>query len=149
MDMELLRAELSRDEGIEREPYTDTQGHLTVGIGYNLDVYKVPEGITFPLSDSEIDTLFNISINNTIQQMNTYLSWWKDLDEVRQRVIANMAFNLGVYKLSKFVNTIAFIKNGDYAAAADAMRASDWYNQVGKRAVRLCEAMRTGVMPND
>jgi lysozyme len=147
MDRTLLRAELSRDEGVRREPYRDTQGHLTVGIGYNLDVYSLPSGVSFPLSDDEIDILFNKTLTSTIQQLNAFIPWWKSLDEVRQRVIANMAFNLGVVKLTLFKRTLAAIKDGDYATAADEMQQSDWFDQVGDRAVRLCQAMRTGVMP--
>lgn len=147
MNSPLLRKELERDEGVIRKVYTDSQGHLTCGIGFNLDVHPLPPGITFPLSDEEIDTLFNITINDVEKGLDTYLSWWRDLDEVRQRVLMNMTFNLGIHGLLAFKNTLAAIKDGEYALAADNMKKSLWYSQVGQRAIRLCEAIRTGVMP--
>ncbi len=69
------------------------------------------------------------------------------MDEVRQRVIANMCFNLGIGTLLTFKNTLAAMQRGSYSVAAAGMKASKWYGQVGARAQRLCTAMETGVMP--
>ena len=33
MNMELLKEELLRDEGLELKPYTDTVGKTTIGVG--------------------------------------------------------------------------------------------------------------------
>ena len=43
-----------------------------------------------------------------------------------------------------FKNTLGMIERGDYAAAADGMLKSLWAKQVGKRAQRLAQTMRTG-----
>ena len=75
------------------------------------------------------------------------LPWWRKLDEVRQRVLANMCFNLGIDKLLGFQNALAAMAKGVYTTAAAEMQDSLWYGQVGQRAVRLCSAMETGVMP--
>ncbi|KVC46285.1 hypothetical protein WI72_32110 [Burkholderia ubonensis] len=83
----------------------------------------------------------------TFAGLDLHLSWWRQLDEVRQRVIANMAFNMGVATLLAFKNTLAAVQRGAYDIAAAGMKASRWYSQVGQRAVRLRSAMETGVMP--
>jgi lysozyme len=70
--------------------------------------------------------------------------WLVNLDSVRRDVILNMAFNMGVKRLSAFVNTLAALKARDYAACADGMGASRWAKQTGDRAVRLIAQMRTG-----
>jgi lysozyme len=69
------------------------------------------------------------------------------IDEVRQRVLANMCFNMGITRLLKFRNMLGAIQLKNWDRAADEMVNSPWYTQVGARAVRLVQAMRTGVMP--
>jgi lysozyme len=72
------------------------------------------------------------------------LPWWRNLSPVRQRVLVNMAFNLGMVGLLTFKNTLGAMQNGSYAAAAAGMLSSKWATQVGVRAERLADMMRTG-----
>ena len=72
------------------------------------------------------------------------MKWWKELDDVRQRVLANMAFNLGLPRLSKFVNFLTAVQASDWEKAADEMMDSKWANQVGERAIRLRQKMLEG-----
>jgi lysozyme len=51
-DQAKLDAELSRDEGRQHSPYRDTEGHMTIGIGHNLDVAPLPAGTHYPISDA-------------------------------------------------------------------------------------------------
>src|SRR6476659_583197 len=85
-DRELLAAELRRDEGVRRKPYVDTTGHLTVGVGRNLDAIG--------LDDAEIALLLEHDIARAEADLDLRWPWWRDLDPVRQRVMCNMAFNL-------------------------------------------------------
>ena len=83
-------------------------------------------------------------------ELASRLPWMARLDPARRRVLQNMAFNLGVGEpggrkgLLGFRNTLGMIERGEYAAAADAMLKSLWARQVGQRAVRLSNTMRTG-----
>ena len=63
---------------------------------------------------------------------------------IRQRVIIDMAFNMGVPRLNKFVKMWKAIDEQDFAEAKVQMLDSRWANQVGNRAVRLSNAMETG-----
>jgi lysozyme len=67
-----------------------------------------------------------------------------DLDAVRQRVLVDMGFNLGLPILLKFQNMWAAIEDEDWIDAAEQMLDSRWAKQVGRRAARLAEAMRSG-----
>jgi lysozyme len=135
-DMPTLVAELKRDEGVRLKPYTDTVGKLTIGVGRNLtDV-----GIT----DDECTTLLQNDIDKTVLALDRTLPWWRNLNPVRQRVLVNMAFNMGMVGLLTFKNTLSAMQNGSYAAAAAGMLASKWATQVGARAERLADMMRTG-----
>ncbi|MFL9904671.1 glycoside hydrolase family protein [Paraburkholderia fungorum] len=147
MNLTLLEAELRRDEGVRYVPYLDTRGFHTVACGHNLDASPLPAGWTYPLTDAQVNQLLGIDLADTFHQLDTHLPWWRKLDEVRQRVVANMCFNLGITRLLGFHNTLLAMQRGSYAVAAAGMKASDWYGQVGDRAVRLCAAMESGAMP--
>ncbi|MCG1042495.1 glycoside hydrolase family protein [Mycetohabitans sp. B8] len=134
-DMPTLLSELSRDEGRRLKPYLDTVGKTTIGVGRNLTDVGI--------ADSECDLLLENDVLRSVTWLDRHLPWWRSLDAVRQRVIINMAFNLGD-KLLTFANTLAAMQRGDYAAAADGMLASKWATQVGTRAHRLASLMRTG-----
>lgn len=136
MDTAKLIKELRRDEGVRLKPYRDSVGKLTVGIGRNLDDVGI--------SDAEADFLLANDIARSVADLDRALPWWRTLDEVRQRVLANMAFNVGITKLLTFKNTLRMVKNAEYGAAAEAMKASLWHRQVGPRAVRLEQMMRDG-----
>jgi len=131
-----LLAELTRDEGSRSKPYRDTVGKLTVGVGRNLDDVGI--------SDDEIAYMLNNDVSRVTDALDAALPWWKQLDDVRQRVLANMAFNMGVKGLLGFRNTLAAIAAQEYTGAAAGMLASKWAKQVGARAVRLAYMMEHG-----
>lgn len=139
-----LVVELRRDEGVRYVPYRDTKGIPTVGVGHNLQAAPLPAGWTYPLTDDQVNQLLRIDLTNVFSDLNRDLPWWTDLNDVRQRVIANMMFNLGSNRLLGFKNTLAAMRQGRYDDAAAGMLNSAWANQVGERAQRLAQMMRTG-----
>ncbi len=147
MDLKKLVAELRRDEGVRYAPYDDTMGIQTVGVGHNMKVSPLPAGWKCPLTDAQVDALLAADVDAVRKALDARLPWWSGLDDVRQRVLCNMAFNLGIQGLLGFKNTLAAVQAGRYADAAQGMAASAWARQVGARAARLVQAMRTGVMP--
>jgi lysozyme len=136
MNADRLVAELTRDEGLRLRAYKCPAGKTTIGIGRNLD----DVGIT----KAEAETLCRNDVARVEAELDARLPWWRGLDEVRQRVIANMAFNLGTDGLLKFKNTLRHVEAGEYLAAAQGMLASRWASQVGPRALRLAQMMRDG-----
>jgi lysozyme len=135
-----LRSQLMVDEGIRRKPYRDTVGKITIGVGRNLD--------DVGLSHVEVMYLLENDIDRCIRDLVTALPWFAGLDPVRQTVLVNMCFNMGLGSrergLLSFRNTLAAIARGDYVTAADGMRRSKWARQVGRRAERLARMMETG-----
>ncbi|MEI5996839.1 glycoside hydrolase family protein [Paraburkholderia bengalensis] len=139
-----LIEELRRDEGVRYVPYRDTKGIPTTGVGHNLQASPLPAGWSYPLTDAQVDTLLHADLANVYHDLNTSLPWWADLNDVRQRVICNMCFNLGMSKLTGFKNTLAAMRQGRWTDAAAGMLNSAWASQVGARAQRLAQMMRTG-----
>lgn len=138
----ILLAELRRDEGVVAHAYQDHLGFWTIGVGRLIDKRKGGR-----LTDEEIDYLLANDVARFETELDDRLPWWRDLDPVRQRVILNMAFNLGVAGLLGFKNTLAAIKAKRWSAASQGMLASKWAKQVGLRADRLAKMMRTGAAP--
>jgi lysozyme len=138
MNREKLINELTREEALRLTPYEDSQGILTIGIGRNLE-----KGI----SKEEAYHLCHNDIDEVEAALNDHCPWWSRLDEVRQRVLADMTFNMGIRTLLTFAPTLALIETGDYEAAVAHLRHSLWHKQVGTRAPRLEQALLTGVMP--
>jgi len=137
-DRPRLRSELSRDEGRERFPYRDTEGILTIGVGWNLEANGLPEHL--------IDELLDIGIRAAESDLDVLMPGWREhLSAVRQRVLLNMAFNLGRVRLAGFRQMWQAIREQNWAEAAIQMLDSKWARQVGPRAARLAEMMRLGV----
>lgn len=140
-----LLSELRRDEGVIPYEYKDSLGFSTIGVGRLIDKRK-----NGGLSDDEIDYLLANDVRRTIADLDKNLPWWRDLSAVRQRVMVNMAFNLGIGSatigsgLLGFKNTLSMIQSGDYDGAANGMLNSRWAKQVGQRAKRLSIMMREG-----
>lgn len=134
-----LEQQLRRDEGVVRHAYTDSEGYLTIGVGRLID-----ERRGGGLSDDEITYLLRDDISRTVRQLLDALPWAANLDEVRFCALVNMAFNLGVGGLLGFRHTLAAIKANNYTLAAREMLDSKWATQVGARATRLADQMRSG-----
>lgn len=140
-DREALTAQLLRHEGCILHAYKDSLGFWTIGIGRLIDVRK-GGGI----SQAEADDLLSHDIDRVTKGLvSLYPTWFPALDPVRQSVLVNMAFNLGIAELAKFTHTILAVADGDYLKAAAAMMATKpWSQQVGARAVELSTQMQTG-----
>lgn len=143
-DPELL-SELNRDEGFVPHAYQDHLGFWTIGVGRLIDKRKGGR-----ITVEESNFLLGNDIETAMSLLDKNLPWWRHLTERRQRVLTNMAFNLGIGSsrtgtgLLGFKNTLAMIQVGNYDGAARGMLNSKWASQVGDRAVRLANMMREG-----
>ena len=122
------------NEGFRSLPYHDTQGLLTIGYGCNLDA-GWDQGLA--------ETVLQYQMRKSEQQLHNY-PWYTGLDVVRQSVMAEMCFNLGLGRLLGFHDTLAALGRKDWQAAHDGMLASLWSRQVGLRATTLAALMLNG-----
>jgi lysozyme len=163
MDHDKLTKELIRDEGLRLKPYKDSLGFLTIGVGrcldkiglsseeavwlFNADQRRIWRGLQDGISEAEAAMLLQNDVEREWGALRKHHPWVDQLDEVRQRVLANMAFNLGVDApghLLTFTSVLEAIRTGRYADAAALMQKTLWAKQVGDRAVRLAAMMLQG-----
>ena len=127
---------LKRHEGVKNTLYKCTSDKWTIGVGRNLE--------DVGLSEEEIDILLQNDITRTEELLDEYMSWWSDLDYIRQDAMINFVFNVGIGTAMKFKKAMTALEQGDYDVAADEMMDSNWSKQVGQRAVEVTEMIRTG-----
>ena len=131
----VLTEMLLEHEGLRLKPYTDTTGHLTIGVGRNLTDVGI--------SRSEALLMLQNDIEESIITMEQF-TWFLKLDEIRKLVILDMLFNMGLSRLLGFHRMIRAIELRQYGKAADEMLDSTWAQQVKGRAIQLAQMMRTG-----
>ena len=144
MNIEQLREQLEIDEGVKYEIYNDHLGYATFGVGH-LVIESDPEhgmDIGTPISESRVIEAFEQDCENVLRDCIILYEDFSSLPEEAQQVIANMMFNMGRPRLSKFMGMKRGVVARDWNAAADEMVDSAWYRQVTNRADRLVERIR-------
>ena len=131
--------QLKNEEGVKNHAYQDSLGYWTIGVGRLIDERK--GGLLYP---DEIDYLLMNDIRRKTDGLNDALPWFHLLDEPRQAVLIQMAFQMGVKGLLAFSTTLSHVRVGRYAEAAVAMLESVWARQTPERAARLSKQMETG-----
>ena len=134
VNLDKLRADLVRDEGLKLKPYRCTAGKLSIGVGRNLDDNGISKSEAMALLDNDLSWVFD--------DLDRNCPWWRRMPEPAQRGLANMALNLGWPRLSAFRNMLAALQAMDYATAAREALDSKWAKQVGARAERIAALYR-------
>lgn len=135
MDYEKVAAKIKRNEGLSVIPYKDVVGVLTIGYGHNLE-----RGI----STAAADFLLRDDIDTAVREVKAAFAWWWKLNDARQYVLVDMAFNIGVPRLRGFKKMLAAIERGDYATAAAELLDSKYARTVGRRATENARILESG-----
>ena len=148
---------LIEHEGMVLEVYQDTLGIDTIGIGRNLKDRGISKEELAYLDIPNIETVYQHGITeadarflamNDIKIVESELcrvhECVENLDAVRQLILMDMAFNMGVPRLCKFKKMWSAIHEENFEAAGFEMMDSKWARQVGRRARILSDAMKAG-----
>lgn len=144
MNIEQLREEIAVDEGVKYEIYLDHLGLPTFGIGHLVrdDDPESGQPVGTAVSEDRVNECFDKDVEIVIDDCRQLYEDFDDLPGEAQLIIANMMFNMGRPRLSKFKGMKAGVDARDWNEAADQMVDSRWYNQVTNRAERLVQRMR-------
>ena len=136
---------LEDDEGRRIWPYTDTRGNLTWGIGHLMS-----NGVTHEvevLLNQAVNLQFQSDLSNAVDGM-AFMPAFPGLDPVRQAVVIDMAFNLGLHGLLGFDTFLSFMSNHQWTEAATDLRGTKVYQQLPHRYERLAVMIETGQWPS-
>ena len=144
MNIEQLREELKVDEGVKYEIYLDHLGLPTCGIGHLIQSTDPEHGLEVgrKVDEERVNELFDQDVEVTTNECRLLYNNFDDLPEEVQRIIANMMFNMGRPRLSRFHKMKQAVDSGLWSEAAIQMKNSRWYNQVTNRAQRLVDRMQ-------
>ena len=134
MDIKKIKELIIKHEGLELKPYRCTAGKLTIGVGRNIEDVGISKGEAIFMLDNDIEIC--------IKDMVELFPGWYQLSGNQQSVLINMRFNLGPGRFRKFKKMIAAVNDKNFERAANEMKDSLWYHQVGNRAVELVEMMK-------
>ena len=155
-DRDELIKQIAHHEGIVLKVYKDSLGIDTIGIGRNLEHRGIED-----LELAHIEKTMSEIYENGITEQDAYFLAHRDieivekellasrpvveeLDNIRQRVLVDMAFNMGIPRLNRFYRMWSAINELDFKSAAIEMLDSLWARQVKSRSDTLAYAMKHG-----
>jgi len=143
MNIEQLKETLKVDEGVVYEIYNDHLGYATFGIGHLVLEGEPEHGLSVgtPVSEDRVNECFVKDLQSVVEDCKKLHDAWDGYPEEAKQIIANMMFNMGLTRLSKFNKHNAALQSGDWKEAAVEGRDSRWYKQVTNRAERLMERL--------
>ena len=144
-------------EGLRLQVYKDTLGIDTIGIGRNLEDRGITKEELDWMDIPNMDAVYEYGITeadamylakNDVQIVEEELvrahPCVNKLDAVRQLVLMDMAFNMGVPRLRKFQKMWNAVHEKKFDIAAKEMLDSRWAIQVKSRSTKLAHAMHHG-----
>jgi len=143
MNLEELKEDIAKEEGLKYEIYRCSEGYPTAGIGHLItewdeEYYGMPIGTE--VSKEQVDKWFEADLYVAINDMEKFTADMQ-VDENVKECITHMVFQLGLPRLNKFKNFKQALIDGDIAKAQAEMKDSLWYKQTTNRAERLIEKM--------
>lgn len=161
MDRDKLRKYIVFNEGSTTDTYYDTQGHPSIGVGFNLDRSDAREKIEAlghdydavrdgdeSITNAEAGRLLDGDIDNAVAGAQQVFDNFDQIDGTRQIVLTDLVFQLGADKVeNQFPNFTAAVNNRDWSTAGDELVDSRYYDQVPNRADRNVDALTSGDAP--
>jgi lysozyme len=142
--MEIVKEDLIKHEGYVGEIYLCSEGYPTFGIGHMVTETDIEHTwpVGTPVTDDRILDVFEEDCKEAYTDACALFLNFESLPLDAQRVVVNMAFNLGRNRLGQFKNMIKYVNEGNYLMAANEMIDSKWYRQVGRRSKELVDIMK-------
>jgi len=116
---------LIKHEDLKLKPYICPAGHLTIGVGRNIEENGISEDEAMYLLRNDI-----IRVEKELKEI------FPDFDELPYNVklvLIDMDFNLGKTRFLTFKNMIQAVKERNWEAMIREMKNSKWCEQVEER----------------
>ncbi len=151
-NMAAFQCQLKIHEGVKYVSYNDSVGLPTAGIGHLLRQNELAKYLPLgtSVSPDQVSQWFEqdaaTSISGAIRLIGTDV--WGNLTDIRKRACADLCYNLGEGRLSKFKRFIAGMKAADYNLAGTSLKDSKWFTQVGRRGPNIISMIVQDIDPN-
>ena len=155
IDLNKIMDYIKHFEGVKNKAYTDTKGKRTIGAGFNLDrkdAEKIIKSLGYNFNDiyngkvaikeEDVNKLLKDETEKAIENAKLAVKNFDNLPIDIKYVVVDMAYNMGLNKLSAFEDTIAALNRNDFAEAAKEMVDSPWFNQVKRRSKHHVKVVR-------
>lgn len=143
-------------EGFRAQPYLDSRGLWTLGIGKCLQTNPLtPEEWKYLLDEHQLAVsitregaawLMRRELLACERRCRSAFDFWGELNDARQNVLCEMAYQMGIERLRGFKKMLASVRGGDFETAADHGLDSKWARADSPlRAQRLMKQLRLGL----
>lgn len=140
----LSGADLTKlNEGLTLVAKPDAKGKWEIGYGH--DIPPSP-GLTWSKQQAEDQFGIDYPLARSRAASDLGLEW-AGLDEPRQAVLADIAYEIGGAGLAQFKTMLAHIRAAEWDQAGQALRASLLFQQVQRREERNIGILTTGAWP--
>lgn len=155
MDFDIIIKRLEFHESCVLKPYYCPTGHLTLGIGHNVEARPFTDEEKRAIGDWKKGITKNMAymicrndVNICLNQLKT-LSFWNQLDLERQYALLDMCFQLGFKGLCGFKKMLEAMRWGKWVKAAEECLNSDYARQTPARAKRIARLIKEGIWLRD
>lgn len=155
MDFDIIIKRLEFHESCVLKPYYCPTGHLTLGIGHNVEARPFTDEEKRAIGDWKKGITKNMAymicrndVNICLNQLKT-LSFWNQLDLERQYALLDMCFQLGFKGLCGFKKMLEAMRWGKWDKAAAECLNSDYARQTPARAKRIARLIKEGIWLRD
>lgn len=139
-----IKAMIKKHEGVRYQPYKDSLGLWTVGVGHLIgDGKSLPPEWNRTFSPAEVDALFEEDYAHH-KKAAQGIPGFSKLNNYGQGALTDLTFNMGPAWYKKWPMFTKQVQAGDTAGAADNLQSSKWFGQVGNRGPAIVSLMRAG-----
>ena len=131
-----IKAMIIEHEGIRYEPYKDSVGLWTIGVGHLIgDGKSLPDDMNRTFSEKEVMDMFEEDYAHH-KKIASRTPGYDEANYAGKAAMIDLGFNMGKW-WPKWPNTSKALKEGDFTSAARGLEDSKWYRQVGRRAPKI------------
>jgi lysozyme len=127
---DLILSSVKKNEGFSSVVYKDTLGFDTIGYGTKL-----------PLTEKECAFILGSRLIEKEYELEEASSIYRSLPQSKQKIVLEMAYQLGVNGVMNFKKMWFALQKNDYATASKEMLNSKWAKQTPNRANQLALLM--------
>ena len=124
-----IKAMIKQHEGLQLKQYNDQLGHATIGYGHRLTT----DDDATEMTEKEANELFDHDYK-IHKEAAKEVPGYANANVAQQAALIDLTFNMGKTWWKNFPKFTEAFKSGNYEAAAEQLKNSDWYKQVGSRA---------------